>query len=51
MDSLVESLSKFTALLNVAVPRAAVAFGENAQARAATQTFFAIANRCAKPIP
>ena len=46
MDSLVESLSKFTALLNPSLPRAAVAFGENEKARAATQTFFAIANRC-----
>ncbi|KAK9841755.1 hypothetical protein WJX81_000904 [Elliptochloris bilobata] len=45
MDSLVESLSRFTALLNPALPRAAVAFGENEKARAATQTFFAIANR------
>ena len=46
MDSLVESLSKFTALLNPAMPRTAVAFGENEKARSATQTFFAIANRC-----
>ena len=41
-----ESLSKFTALINPSLPRAAVAFGENEKALAATQTFFAIANRC-----
>lgn len=46
LDSLVISLSKYTALLNPAHPKAAIAFGNNEQARAATATLFDLANRC-----
>ena len=45
MDSLVVSLSKFTASLDPAAPKPALAFGENEKARMATQTLFTLANR------
>ena len=40
------ALTKYTALLNPASPKATVAFGLNAKARAATETLFELANRC-----
>ncbi|KAK9828895.1 hypothetical protein WJX72_002652 [[Myrmecia] bisecta] len=45
MDSLLVSLTKFTALLNPAASKPAVAFGENEKARMATETVFELANR------
>lgn len=45
MDSLVVSLSKFTAILDPGASKPALAFGENEKARMATQTMFTIANR------
>lgn len=49
MDSLVVSLSKFTAALDPSTPRPALAFGENEKARMATQALFTLANRCLIP--
>lgn len=46
LDSLVISLSKYTALLNPAHPKAAIVFGNNERARAATATLFDLVNRC-----
>ncbi|EIE18029.1 Sec7-domain-containing protein, partial [Coccomyxa subellipsoidea C-169] len=45
LDSLMVALTKYTALLNPASPKATVAFGLNAKARAATETLFELANR------
>ena len=45
MDSLIVSLSKFTAILDPAASKPALAFGENEKARMATQTMFTLANR------
>ena len=48
MDSLVVSLSKFTAPLTPgAVPKPIVAFGFDDKGRMATETIFTVANRCA----
>jgi hypothetical protein len=47
LDSLVESLTKYTLVLNPASPKAAVLFGFNAKAKLATETIFELANRCA----
>ena len=46
LDSLIVSLSKYTALLNPASPRAAVVFGNDEKARLATSTLFELVNRC-----
>lgn len=45
VDSIVVALSKFSAVLTP--PKGVEAFGESAKARAALETMFAIANRCA----
>jgi hypothetical protein len=46
LDSLIVSLSKYTAALNPASPRAAVVFGNDEKARLATSTLFELVNRC-----
>ena len=48
MDSMLVSLSKFTAVLNPAALKPAVTFGENEKARMATETVFLLANRWGK---
>jgi hypothetical protein len=45
LDSLMVALTKYTALLNPASPKATIAFGLNPKARAATETLFELANR------
>lgn len=40
-----ESLTKYTLLLNPASPKAAVAFGSNEKAKLATEAIFELANR------
>lgn len=45
MDSMLVSLSKFTAVLNPAALKPAVTFGENEKARMATEAVFMLANR------
>lgn len=45
MDSLVVSLCKFTTMLNPAVPKPTVAFGEDFKSRQAAETVFMLANR------
>lgn len=45
VDSIIVLLSKFLAVLHPAAPRAVVALGESAKARAAIEAMFAVANR------
>jgi hypothetical protein len=46
MDNLVASLSRYTQLLNPAVAKPAIAFGESDKARLAAEAVFNIANQC-----
>ena len=45
MDSLVVSLSKFTSPLNPLAPKPVISFGDNDNARMATEAVFTVANR------
>lgn len=50
LDSLLASLTKYTALLNPLSPKASVLFGLNDKARMATETIFELANRWVLPV-
>ncbi len=50
LDSLLASLTKYTALLNPLSPKASVLFGLNDKARMATETIFELANRWVMPV-
>ena len=51
MDSLVVSLSKFTAPLNPAAFKPIVAFGNDDKGRMVTETIFTVANRFVSDSP